>query len=315
MIEEKEILNKCTNLILESMIFSGVEAVGIAGSVGRKEKKITNTKLNDVDFFVIANTCDFSKKIKLETNLKKITKTFFTDILFLKSSKIKKDLAKNNIPQFLYDLTKSSLILYITPAYKNIINDANNKNYKITYESAVNVIFTRLWCVTGPYTIKNNKIFPIDHTLTFYQMKKAITAIIDATLICESLYSSSYLTTKIRIFLKSQFYQNNKTEMDLLLKFFHEPRANFETTYKLLIKEYRSSIYYIIKNNFFGFLFYCLKLMILSLFRKRERKELISTVRKIMALRLTKIFFTDKKTIISKKLSNLYIKINQEIKL
>ena len=78
-------LDQCLKLILDSKSFINIHIVGIAGSIGRKEKFISDQNLNDIDFFVLADSVVNKKKILLDNKLKKLTDTEFTDVTFVQT--------------------------------------------------------------------------------------------------------------------------------------------------------------------------------------------------------------------------------------
>ncbi|MDR3258857.1 MAG: hypothetical protein LBT51_04490, partial [Fusobacteriaceae bacterium] len=88
-LKEEKIFDILKTLILNANIFKNLKCIGIMGSIGRKEKSILISNLNDVDFFVIADEADQNKKIELEKKLNDFLGTTYTDILFVTLNKIK----------------------------------------------------------------------------------------------------------------------------------------------------------------------------------------------------------------------------------
>lgn len=315
MYSEKELLDKCTSLIQDSSAFKRVKIIGITGSVGRGEKNILDEGLNDVDFFVMADSYDLKRKLELEKKLKDLTKAPFTDILFLRTAKIIKQLKRRFIEQYLYDLIKGYLILCAKNEIPNLVEKAKHKEYKVSKRSGISVLLTRLWCLTGPYRVEKFKIIPLNVNFTLYQMRKAISAIVDAILIHEDLYCSPYLELKMNGFLTSRFYKANRASMDLLLEFHKGLTSDFGRIYKKLINNYLLAMNYVIGKDFSSYLqFPMKKMLLLSIFRQNQRNYIKQMIKRYKSLKLTHYYYTnmEDKTILS-SLSLSYKEIYAEL--
>lgn len=315
MCNEQELLNKYKNLILNSSAFKGLKIIGITGSIGRGEKSIVDENLNDIDFFVIANSCNLYRKLAIENKLKKLTNTHFTDILFLKTRKFKKNLRANLIDQYLLDLITGSRLLYGRDDFVKIFESAKEIKYEVSHQSAIAILLTRLWCLTGPYSIRKSKIVPFKEEFTFYQMRKAIGAIIDAILIHEKLYCSPYLELKMENFLTSRFYKENKMSTDLLLEFYSGKIEDFERIYNILITMYLLAIDQIIGKDINSYLSFPLKkTLFLSVIRKNQRKNIKQIIKRYNTLKLVHQFFIEKgERSILNELSLLFREIYAEL--
>jgi len=310
---EKEVLKKYTGLILNSSAFSRLAVVGIGGSIGRREKKITDENLNDVDFFVVADSCNQKRKAESEDSLRDLTKAAFTDILYFNTKKLKRKIKNKIIDQFLYDLIKSSMILYTNPNLENPLARTKNREYKISYQSAVAVLFTRLWCLTGPYTVKSRKITPINPQLTFYQMRKAISAIIDSVLILEGLYNTSS-DLKAKNFLKSDFCKKHESNIKILLNFYEGLNEDFDSIYQLLTHYYLLTMHYVIGKDVTNLINFPLrKKLLLAIFKENERRTITQIIMRHRTLKLINRFYKNRDEYFLRELSTLYKEIYSEL--
>jgi len=232
-------LKQFKSLIFSSNVFSDISYIGITGSIGRGEKDINDDNINDIDFIVIASSCNYNKKYLLDKELQKITNTRFTDILYLNDKKFIAKVKKIYIEQYLFDFIFGNL-----PIYSKInLEQYKNINYKISLISAKDVLFTRLWALIAPFKIENNNLTHRDDLyFSMYQLKKAYSAIIDAVLIKENLYNSPQKSIKVLIFKQSSFYQSHfevikLVEYDKFQEFNIEVYRNVLYLYDVLIQE------------------------------------------------------------------------------
>jgi predicted nucleotidyltransferase len=286
---EKEILEYIKDMILNSSAFNDIKVIGVTGSIGRGEKSILDENLNDIDFFVISKSENLNEKLTLEKELQKLTNTLFTDIAYINTSKFKIMTEKKIISQFLYDLLKGCCTIYLDEKFSKTFNNARKKEYGISSRSAVQVLLTRLWCLTGPYEIKEGKIAPINAIFTSYQMRKAFSAIIDAVLIHENVYKSPCSSYKLRKFSETNFYTEHEIKLNELLEFYKNKDKNFdfERTYNNLVDLYLLSIDYVIGADFSHYLKFPLKKeLFLSFIIKKHRNYVISMTNRYKTLKL-----------------------------
>jgi len=314
---EKKFFENLSWKILKSGAFDRLVAIGITGSIGKGEKSIFDNNINDIDFFVIAEKFDQIKKLKLEKELREITNTKFTDILFLRRQKFMHEVKKKHIDQYLFDLLKSNCLLYALEEYATLLNKLKNKFYKVTYKSAVAVLLTRLWCLTGPYKVLNNKIVPIEESFTIYQLKKALSAIIDAVLICEKKYNSPRTIDKIENFKKTIFFKKNSPKILELINFFFSSNRRLyydERIYKDVVNYYLYTIDYVIKERPRTYLQFPLKkVLIKSIFKKSVRNYIKSIIKRFKTLYLVNDFLGNSDNINSLKLSYLFKENYEEV--
>lgn len=205
-LNEKECLEMIRDIILFSEVFKKIYCIGITGSIGRKEKKIIDSNLNDVDFFVIAEDI-IKEKSQLEKKLNQILKTEFSDILYLNIKKYKKIYSMNTLEQSFYDLRLGSIYLYEKTEFREINKKIILKEYNISHRSAFTVYCTRMWCLVGAYDFNEKEgIIIKDEKFANYQVKKAISAIIDATLILNNKYTGIKTFQKIEALKTTKFY-------------------------------------------------------------------------------------------------------------
>ena len=310
---EAAVLKRYSQLIKESGAFGGIKVIGITGSVGKGEKRIVESLCNDIDFFIIADSCVIKKKKRIESGLRKISKTKFTDILFLRTLTFRYQIRKKRVDQYIFDLLKGSLILDSAPDFKRLFSEARNKKYEISSRSAAVVLLTRLWGLTGPYKADGGKILPLDFSLTSYQMKKALSAIVDAVLIFERLYSDPLTKAKIKNFRQTKFYLNNKKDFDFLLDVYaQEEKKDFEATYRRLVDIYLAALKYVYKKEINTIFDYPVrKTLLLSLVRSDERKRIALDIQRYKALKLIAAFYSSGDHSIADKLSYLFKTIFQ----
>jgi len=313
--KQERILKELTNVILNSAAFAGIELVGLSGSVGREEKAATDSNLNDLDFFVVAKTCKAEQKLKTEKELRTITGTVFTDILFIERKRFRKKLRKEVIDQFLYDLLKGCIILHGKEDFCELMKKAREKEYKVTYKSSITVLLTRLWCLTGPYIVEDESILPIDEKFTSYQMKKAFSAIVDAALIYEKSYSSRNSTYKITDFKKTDFYQKMETtELMALMEFYERGEGNFTKIYPALVKNYLFAIRHIIRKDISKYANFPLrKLLLGSLIKKDKRLFIKSVIKRYHTLQLINEFYQNGNKRVRRILSGNFKDIYSEL--
>jgi hypothetical protein len=277
-------------MILESNVFNNIIYIGITGSIGRGEKSITDKCINDVDFFVIADNVNPILKLQLEKKLQEITKTIFTDILYLNTKKISKKLKNHTIDQYLFDIIHGNMKLY---SNSNLLDSTKNNNYTLSLLSAKEVLLSRLWALVVPYSIQDNILLPIkNETFSLYQMKKAYSAIIDAVLILEEQYSSPLKSIKLINFRKTKFYLKYKKENDLLLSYTYQ-KYNLDI-FKSLILLYKIVIHNLIGKELNLITYPRKTLVIKSFFRKTDRSYLDSMFLKFKQLNILVNYMNNK---------------------
>jgi hypothetical protein len=132
--------------------------------------------------------------------------------------------------------------------------------------SMYGVYLTRMWCMIGPYDyILTKKIETKNLEFATYQYKKAISAIIDAVLIKESIYNNIMKTDKINDFRISNYYKKNAILCDKLIFLYQQNGwlLNYNL-YMLLLK-----IYYQ-----FGIEIFMNKIMLIEVTNKKPWKIL-----------------------------------------
>jgi len=269
------------NTIIASGAFTAIKIIGVTGSIGRGEKELSDTQLNDVDFFVVADEADVTVKKELDLTLQEMTGTIFTDVLYISTDRFKKYIHCKTIPQFIFDIFRGSLILYIDQDFYPDILKSQDNEYSIIYDSAVAVLYTRIWCLTGPYQVHNGNICPLDdEEFTFRQMKKAITAIIDAILICEGIYNSPKWSDKLQQITGSGYYEKHKDELDTILELHNNICSeNFTFAHQNLIRQYINAINYI-RSTQERYLEYCIKYNIIYPLLSREQRRINKATKK-----------------------------------
>lgn len=208
------------DIIFNADAFNNIKLVAISGSIGRKEKSIEDTDLNDVDFFVVAEKCDFVKKKFAEEELNMLLKTEFTDITFIKEKKLLNILLRREISQFLFDTLKGHINIYYDHEFYKKFEKFIKRNYEVEYKSALIVFFTRLWSLIGPFGIKYHDFYIRNDKIATYQIKKAISAIIDSILIHEKFYKFPNKDIKINDFKKTSFYKENYVLVDKVISIY-----------------------------------------------------------------------------------------------
>ncbi len=291
---EKEKLVVIRDMIVNSFVFQGINMVGITGSIGRREKSILASDLNDVDCFVIAESRNDTRKKELEKELCRFTNTVFTDVFFLNAFKFQRILKKRIIEQSLYDLIKGHLILYTDGKFFDLFEKHINEQYIVSRRSAIEVMLARLWCLTGPYRVEDNKIVPIDSKFTLYQVKKAFGAIIDAVLICEGAYFSPGPGDKVKNFRNTKFYEKHeKSGLNILMDVYSGGgMREFSVIHDSLVNLYLLTMKDVLKIRCSSCLIFSLKKrLLLSFFRKGERYYIKSIMRRFRTLRMIKSFY------------------------
>ena len=217
---EEKIYKKIKDMIFSSNIFKEIYAVFIAGSIGRKEKKIIDKNLNDVDFYVVAKKMIKDKK-ELEEKLNLFFKTRFTDISFISLKQYRRIYSKTYLEQIFYDINRGAVYLYESLKFKKMRENNQSRKYKILKRSAYIVYCTRLWCLVGPYDFdEKNGIYIKDEQFAIYQIKKAISAIIDASLILCDSYNKIDKMSKIKSLKVTKYYIENIEYYKKLLEFY-----------------------------------------------------------------------------------------------
>lgn len=259
-------INQCLKLILDSSSFINIHIVGIAGSIGRKEKCISDKNLNDIDFFVLADSVVYKKKELLDNKLKQITNTEFTDITFVKTKYFLKQMRNSSISQFHFDLLHGNVIIYSN----NSIDLSNFVNkHSILMESGVLVLLTRMWCLIGPFKFEKKKIICKNVDFALYQLQKAYSAIVDSVLIKEKSYMSPLTNIKHSLFNKTRFYKLHYDKIDSYNMYYKQ--KNHEMAYKSLLTLYLNTFEYY-RINSINFLNFPIKNFILkSLYRNDIR--------------------------------------------
>lgn len=232
-------LNQCLKLILDSNSFINIHIVGIAGSIGRKEKFISDKNLNDIDFFVLADSVVNKKKILLDNKLKKLTDTEFTDVTFVQTKHFLKQMRNSSISQFHFDLLNGNEIIY-----SNNFIDLNTfvNKHSVLLESGVLVLLTRMWCLIGPFTFENKKIIYKNLDFGFYQLQKAYSAIVDSVLIKEKSYTSPLTNVKLSLFSKTRFFKLYYDQINSYNKYYK--KKNNEMAYRSLLIIYLNAFEY-----------------------------------------------------------------------
>lgn len=216
---EKKYLKIIKKKIIEKNIFKEIEGILITGSIGRKDKKITDKNLNDVDLIVIANKIvSLERKRELEIEFNIILKTKFTDILFIQTKKFLKIYSKEKLEQTFYDISRGYIALYKTNKLTKILDEIEKKEFKVFTRSAYTNYCTRIWCLVGPYDLdEENKIIFKNLDFIRYQIRKAMSSIIDATLILDGVYKNIKVKEKIEDLKKTKYYFEYKNFYDEIL--------------------------------------------------------------------------------------------------
>lgn len=191
---EKDFFIYLQDRIVSSGLVSNLCLIGITGSIGRKEKSLTDSFLNDIDIFVIGD--DFNAKIKekLENELKDITNTQYTDIQFIRRNSIKN---KSQCPQYLYDIFNSKVLIYISKKYeKEWMRLVGNRMF--VYKSSIITLY-----ITREYGVGLLKNKGVDEFFLRYQLRKVIIAYIESILILYKSYVSDTIFNKISIVNKT----------------------------------------------------------------------------------------------------------------
>jgi hypothetical protein len=301
--------NQFSDLIFNSKAFKDIYVIGISGSIGRREKKINDKNLNDIDFFVISKDVDLGKKEILDKNLKELTSTQFTDVNYINKKIILENLNENTVSQYLFDTIKGSIVIFQKELFFNKLIAGS---FKVNIESAKLVLLTRLWCLVGPYKIKSNIIKPIDETFTVYQIKKALSAIVDAVLIKEETYQSPNSKVKQIFFLESKFYNENKDLYDAILnlleanEFSNQLHAQVVRLYLIAFKE-------IVKKNINLLNFPIKYFTIKALYNKPIREYVGNKIYEFKTLRKIHIFYNSPELIdnnnLKKMITNNYRRV------
>lgn len=234
-IKKKLIEEECKKRILNSNVFKNIELIGICGSIGRKEKNIEEKNLNDVDFFVVATEVNWKEKIKLEKNLNEYLNTKYTDISFIKLKNYLKIINSRNISQFYYDMIYGTTILY-----NRLTILIPYKERTVDMLSLYIVYLTRLWCLIGPYNFLDEKIICRNKSFAEYQLKKAISALIDGVLINEKKYKSPFRRIKINNIKETEYYRKNKLFKEIIEKYEKDKIKLTLETYKKVIMIYKN---------------------------------------------------------------------------
>jgi len=312
--EHEKTLALFTDVILTSGAFNNVKVIGITGSVGRGEKTILDKSLNDVDFFVVADSCEPTAKSEVEERLIELTEAKFTDILFVNSRKFRRNLNARMIDQYLFDLVRCHLLLHADNVFKTTLKQAHKREYQVSHRSAVTVLFTRLWCLTGPYDVVNSEIRPRDVYFTNYQMSKAIGAIIDAILIHEQLYSTPNPATKKRAFQESAFCRRHQKLMQVLHEQQGDPKIEFAAFHKVLVQTYVFALDYVIGHKISFFWHFPMpKALLMSFVHREKRKYVQNMIRRYYTLRLVRDFYASQDGQTLKRLTDLFERIYNEV--
>lgn len=310
--KEKIILDQ----IFQSKAFNEIKLIGIAGSVGRGEKTLLDTNLNDIDLFIVAGGVDLIRKTRLEEELNRLLNTKFTDITFYTERKFNNEVNSDVISQFWFDTLKGSYILYKDDSFNYEKERYLNKKYRVKINSSYTVFFTRLWCLMGPYRIIEYKFLVRDFDLAFYQLKKAISAVIDAVLIKEMIYDTPIKQEKLIKFTKTNFYLANTELVDDVLMYYTQNNLIVEDIYEvyrkvldlyLLCRDYIFGKNSLIKVLFMIDYKFPLKLILMKHKSKKirqyiERYNLLLQLKEMLEGNLSKSEITD----IADKLDKIY---------
>lgn len=302
------ILERCKSTIIDSNIFTNIQYIGITGSVGRGEKDIDDKDINDIDFVVIANSCDLSKKTTLDRELQEITGKKFTDILYLNQKKFIKKISSNSIEQYLFDFIMGNKKIYSLidiDKYKKI-------KFKVSRISAIDVLMTRLWALICPFYFYDGIILPRQEYIKFslYQLKKSLSAIIDAILIIEEKYSSPLKIDKEILLRQTEFYRINSSSIDALLS---EDFLNFNSDiYRKIFTIYHEILTNLVGDKLHIFNFPHKKIIIKSLINKNSLAYIKSMQEKYHLMIDVASYFNGKK-IDFRKFNNINDKLFFEV--
>ncbi|ENX3948375.1 hypothetical protein ACFO1C_003750 [Photobacterium damselae] len=187
---EKDFFKHIRTIFFESDAFSNIEFIGITGSVGRKEKKIFDKNLNDIDFIIVGELLDNNKKIALEKQLCISTNTKYTDITILSRNIF--NIKSKKTEQYLFDIIHGNLNIFSTPCFLNKINKCRELKLNIKTNSILNLYLTRYFCLS----INSNNL---DSQFNRYQLKKILNAYIDSILILNDKYETIVFEDKLKL--------------------------------------------------------------------------------------------------------------------
>jgi hypothetical protein len=217
------LLVQAAEKIVSSKIFSRISLIFVGGGFGRGEGSVVYKEksyfpTNDFDIFVVNDSdYDANKKLQLENDLCALTQTAFTDITVMTSKQYQQIFNMKVMSQSDYDLLGGHKILW-----SDYIKDHNvqvHRDIRIKKNCAINVLLTRVWGLTAPYSVNLEKrlLEPLNREIVPYQIVKSATAIIDAILIFEKRYQSNVYIEKINHFKETIFYKQNKIKNQLIL--------------------------------------------------------------------------------------------------
>ena len=193
-------INEAIKIILSQPGSSDIHLIGVAGSIGRGEKAVSDKNLNDVDFVVVKDT-ELRNKNVIERELNKLFGTKYTDILILSRKRFISRFSKRCISQSDYDLIRELAPYYLSGWMKErIYNISPRPNQKVILSSAVAVLATRGWILAK----ENWSVF--DSLNISLQLRKFGSAIVDAVLIVEGKYFAGTRYEKIKAFSNTQFF-------------------------------------------------------------------------------------------------------------
>lgn len=235
---QKEYLILIKQKIFDAKIFKKIEGILITGSIGRGDKYLNDDYLNDIDIIVVADELiSIERKRELEKELNILMKTKFTDIFYINRKKFFKIYKKSKIEQTYYDILKGNILLFETTEFKNLFKKFKEKSYEILKRSAYSNYCTRIWCLIGPYVLSNEgKIILEDTEFGRYQIKKAMSSIIDATLILDNKYKNIKNYEKLKDIKKTSYYFKYPSFYEEILSIYKnlEILINYEKYLKVL---------------------------------------------------------------------------------
>ncbi|MCG8584006.1 MAG: hypothetical protein MI757_04760 [Pirellulales bacterium] len=195
--------------IRQSPAFTGLRLIGVAGSIGRGEKALSDEDLNDVDVFVVVDAFDQQALDELSATLRRLTNTEFTDVCCLKPDKLAGLGRKTRTYQYIYDTLAEHIIWYVDDAYRAQWQSTCALDLRVNTTSAAIVLNTRMWCLLAPLCWEEDHGFGLawdDGTKTRYQFAKALSAMVDANLILDGNYQCASTADKFDLFRHSKFY-------------------------------------------------------------------------------------------------------------
>lgn len=197
---------KYLEIILNSDVFQSVHMIGIIGSVGRREKAITDENLNDVDFLVIAEDCCYEEKVKLERILNRELGTLFTDVLFLTPSTVrKKFLGNGSFPQSYFDIINDLDAMWMSERGTELKEIIKNCKKRPSIDSGVALIVTR-------FNVINDEEMKKCTDLN-YQYGKNVKALIDGYNLIQKTYKQGSHEDKVSNLKGKQLQQFLSTSL------------------------------------------------------------------------------------------------------